>query len=202
MFFVLYFDFPIWIAVLRLVLVTTYQRNRLSESTIDGARLMAQAISLDSKFDVRVSTFGTSNGILIHAEKIGNKSLNRKHWAKKNVIHHTFLLRGVRDERNCWGFCFSWHQCGKSLLYLVVVLRELEITIRYYTGKFCKLIQVNGLYSANRVCTGQEGRLILKTFAPYPVIKFYPSTFYTRKSKRNKEKILKYLSFVLSIKFN
>lgn len=52
--------------------------NRLSESTIDGARLMAQAISLDSKFDVRVSTFGTSSGILIHAEKIGNKSLNRR----------------------------------------------------------------------------------------------------------------------------
>lgn len=51
---------------------------RLSESTIDGARLMAQAISLDSKFDVRVSTFGTSSGILIHAEKIGNKSLSRR----------------------------------------------------------------------------------------------------------------------------
>lgn len=39
---------------------------------------MAQAISLDSKFDVRVSTFGTSSGILIHAEKMGNKSLNRR----------------------------------------------------------------------------------------------------------------------------
>lgn len=52
--------------------------HRLSESTIDAARLMAQAISLDSKFDVRVSTFGTSSGILIHAEKIGNKSLNRR----------------------------------------------------------------------------------------------------------------------------
>lgn len=53
--------------------------NRLSDSTIDGARLIAQAISLDSKFDVRVSTFGTSSGnILIHAEKMGNKSLNRR----------------------------------------------------------------------------------------------------------------------------
>lgn len=60
------------------VLFHSIFRYRLSESTIDGARLMAQAISLDSKFDVRVSTFGTSSGILIHAEKIGNKSLNRK----------------------------------------------------------------------------------------------------------------------------
>lgn len=59
-------------------------RHRLSESTIDGARLMAQAISLDVKFDVRVSTFGTSSGILIHAEKMGNKSLNRKNWNSGN----------------------------------------------------------------------------------------------------------------------
>lgn len=54
-------------------------KNSLSESTIEGARLMAQAISLDNKFDVRVSTFGTSSGILIHAEKSGTKSLSRKH---------------------------------------------------------------------------------------------------------------------------
>lgn len=39
---------------------------------------MAHAISLDSKFDVRVSTFGTSSGILIHAEKMSNKNVNRK----------------------------------------------------------------------------------------------------------------------------
>lgn len=57
----------------------SFTLNRLSESTIDGARLMAQTISLDNKFDVRVSTFGTSSGILIHAEKVNNKSINRKH---------------------------------------------------------------------------------------------------------------------------
>lgn len=41
---------------------------------------MAQAISLDNKFDVRVSTFGTSSGILVHAEKPNTKSLSRRHW--------------------------------------------------------------------------------------------------------------------------
>ncbi|KAM7359523.1 uncharacterized protein ACRADG_013241 isoform 2-T4 [Cochliomyia hominivorax] len=51
---------------------------KLSESTIDQAKLMAQVISLDGKFDIKVSTFGTSSGILIHAEKCRNKSLNRK----------------------------------------------------------------------------------------------------------------------------
>lgn len=61
-----------------MIFSNTFFAHRLSESTIDGARLMAQAISLDSKFDVRVSTFGTSSGILIHAEKMGNKSLNRR----------------------------------------------------------------------------------------------------------------------------
>lgn len=59
-------------------MINFYIDYSLSESTIDGARLMAQAISMDSKFDVRVSTFGTSNGILIHAEKMGNKSFNRR----------------------------------------------------------------------------------------------------------------------------
>uniref|UniRef100_A0A1B0C9R3 NACHT domain-containing protein n=1 Tax=Lutzomyia longipalpis TaxID=7200 RepID=A0A1B0C9R3_LUTLO len=51
---------------------------RLSDSTIENARLMTQAIGLDGKFDIRVSTFGTSTGILIHVEKAGNKSLSRK----------------------------------------------------------------------------------------------------------------------------
>ncbi|XP_055851155.1 uncharacterized protein LOC129915572 [Episyrphus balteatus] len=51
---------------------------KLSESTIEHAKLMAQAISLDGKFDIKVSTFGTSSGILIHAEKSGTKSLTRK----------------------------------------------------------------------------------------------------------------------------
>ncbi|GAB0087497.1 NACHT domain-containing protein [Sergentomyia squamirostris] len=51
---------------------------RLSDSTIENARLMTQAIGLDGKFDIRVSTFGTSTGILIHVERAGNKSLSRK----------------------------------------------------------------------------------------------------------------------------
>ncbi|KAI9578222.1 hypothetical protein GQX74_015108 [Glossina fuscipes] len=51
---------------------------KLSESTIDQAKLMAQVISLDGKFDIKVSTFGTSSGILIHAERCGVKSLTRK----------------------------------------------------------------------------------------------------------------------------
>ncbi|XP_037946372.1 uncharacterized protein LOC119678555 isoform X2 [Teleopsis dalmanni] len=51
---------------------------KLSESTIEQAKLMAQAISVDGKFDIKVSTFGTSSGILIHAEKSGMKSLSRK----------------------------------------------------------------------------------------------------------------------------
>ena len=39
---------------------------------------MTQAVGLDGKFDIRVSTFGTSTGILVHAEKSGTKSLTRK----------------------------------------------------------------------------------------------------------------------------
>jgi hypothetical protein len=38
---------------------------------------MTQSLGLDGKFDIRVSTFGTSTGILIHVEKIGTKSLTR-----------------------------------------------------------------------------------------------------------------------------
>lgn len=60
-------------------LLTYFAIHRLSESTIEHARLMAQAISLDTKFDVRVSTFGTSSGILVHAEKPSTKSLSRRH---------------------------------------------------------------------------------------------------------------------------
>lgn len=52
---------------------------RLSDSSIENARLLAQTIGLDGKFDIRVSTFGTSSGILVHAEKTGTKSLSRKH---------------------------------------------------------------------------------------------------------------------------
>lgn len=57
----------------------TFFSYRLTEYTIEHAKLMAQAISFDGKFDVKVSTFGASNGILIHVEKCGVKSLNRKH---------------------------------------------------------------------------------------------------------------------------
>lgn len=39
---------------------------------------MTQSIGLDGKFDIKVSTFGTSTGILIHVEKSGIKSLTRK----------------------------------------------------------------------------------------------------------------------------
>lgn len=58
---------------------------RLSESTIEQAKLMAQVISVDGKFDIKVSTFGTSSGILIHAEKCGIKSLNRKNKDKEHT---------------------------------------------------------------------------------------------------------------------
>jgi hypothetical protein len=54
-------------------------KHRLSDSTIENVRLMTQSLSLDGKFDIRVSTFGTSSNILVHVEKIGVKSLSRKH---------------------------------------------------------------------------------------------------------------------------
>lgn len=49
--------------------------GRLTDSTIDSARLLAQTINLEGKFDLRVSTFGTSSGILVHCEKAGSKAL-------------------------------------------------------------------------------------------------------------------------------
>ncbi|XP_058055694.1 uncharacterized protein LOC131207102 [Anopheles bellator] len=51
---------------------------RLSDSTIENARLMTSNLGMDGKFDIRVSTFGTSNSILIHIEKTSTKSLSRK----------------------------------------------------------------------------------------------------------------------------
>ncbi|XP_065074702.1 uncharacterized protein LOC135698583, partial [Ochlerotatus camptorhynchus] len=51
---------------------------RLCESTIESARLMTHPLGLDGKFDIRVSTFGTSNSILVHIEKTSTKSLSRK----------------------------------------------------------------------------------------------------------------------------
>ncbi|EDS29102.1 conserved hypothetical protein [Culex quinquefasciatus] len=51
---------------------------RLCDSTIENARLMTHSLGLDGKFDIRVSTFGTSNSILIHIEKTSTKSLSRK----------------------------------------------------------------------------------------------------------------------------
>ncbi|XP_053672008.1 uncharacterized protein LOC128722185 [Anopheles nili] len=51
---------------------------RLSDSTIENARLMTSSLGMDGKFDIRVSTFGTSNSILIHIEKTATKSLSRK----------------------------------------------------------------------------------------------------------------------------
>ncbi|XP_035895256.1 uncharacterized protein LOC118504640 [Anopheles stephensi] len=51
---------------------------RLSDSTIENARLMTSSLGMDGKFDIRVSTFGTSNSILIHIEKTSTKSLSRK----------------------------------------------------------------------------------------------------------------------------
>jgi hypothetical protein len=47
---------------------------RLNDSTIESVRLMTQSLSSDGKFDIRVSTFGTSSNILLHVEKIGGKS--------------------------------------------------------------------------------------------------------------------------------
>lgn len=56
-----------------------YFPYRLSDSTIENARLMTQSLSMDGKFDIRVSTFGTSSSsILIHVERTGTKSLTRK----------------------------------------------------------------------------------------------------------------------------
>lgn len=54
------------------------QIHRLSDSSIDNVRLMTQSMNVDGKFDIRVSTFGTSSNILVHVEKIGVKSLSRK----------------------------------------------------------------------------------------------------------------------------
>uniref|UniRef100_A0A182ND38 NACHT domain-containing protein n=1 Tax=Anopheles dirus TaxID=7168 RepID=A0A182ND38_9DIPT len=51
---------------------------RLSDSTIENARLMTGSLGMDGKFDIRVSTFGTTNSILIHIEKTSTKSLSRK----------------------------------------------------------------------------------------------------------------------------
>uniref|UniRef100_A0AAG5CQG3 NACHT domain-containing protein n=1 Tax=Anopheles atroparvus TaxID=41427 RepID=A0AAG5CQG3_ANOAO len=51
---------------------------RLSDSTIENARLMTSSLGMDGKFDIRVSTFGTTNSILIHIEKTSTKSLSRK----------------------------------------------------------------------------------------------------------------------------
>ncbi|XP_058464840.1 uncharacterized protein LOC131438680 [Malaya genurostris] len=51
---------------------------RLCDSTIENARIMTHSLGLDGKFDIRVSTFGTSNSILIHIEKTSTKSLSRK----------------------------------------------------------------------------------------------------------------------------
>ncbi|XP_055585166.1 uncharacterized protein LOC129738016 [Uranotaenia lowii] len=51
---------------------------RLCNSTIENARLMTHSLGLDGKFDIRVSTFGTSNSILIHIEKTSTKSSIRK----------------------------------------------------------------------------------------------------------------------------
>ncbi|XP_055617308.1 uncharacterized protein LOC129762793 [Toxorhynchites rutilus septentrionalis] len=51
---------------------------RLCDSSIENARLMTHSLGLDGKFDIRVSTFGTSNSILIHIEKTSTKSLSRK----------------------------------------------------------------------------------------------------------------------------
>ncbi|ETN61024.1 hypothetical protein AND_007331 [Anopheles darlingi] len=51
---------------------------RLSDSSIENARLMTSSLGMDGKYDIRVSTFGTSNSILIHIEKTSTKSLSRK----------------------------------------------------------------------------------------------------------------------------
>ncbi|XP_062533624.1 uncharacterized protein LOC134202619 [Armigeres subalbatus] len=51
---------------------------RLCDSTIESAKLMTHPLGLDGKFDIRVSTFGTSNSILVHIEKTSTKSLSRK----------------------------------------------------------------------------------------------------------------------------
>lgn len=55
-----------------------YSTHRLSDSSIDNVRLMTQSMNVDGKFDIRVSTFGTSSNILVHVEKVGVKSLSRK----------------------------------------------------------------------------------------------------------------------------
>lgn len=60
---------------LKVFLVFFLQYSRLTDSTIDSARLLAQTINLEGKFDLRVSTFGTSSGILVHCEKTGSKAV-------------------------------------------------------------------------------------------------------------------------------
>lgn len=44
--------------------------RRLSDSCIDSARHLAQSIGQSNKFDIRVSTFGTSSGILVQVVRI------------------------------------------------------------------------------------------------------------------------------------
>lgn len=58
--------------------VITFLFNyRLSDATIENVRLMTQSLSHDGKFDIRVSTFGTSSSILVHVEKVGIKSKHK-----------------------------------------------------------------------------------------------------------------------------
>lgn len=86
------------------------------------------------------------------------------------------------------------------MLYLIVQFsRRIVDYNKILRIAFCKLIQVNGLYSAKHVCTGQMDRLILKTFAPNLIIKKFPSTFYTRKSKTKQEKNLEI--FIVRFKY-
>lgn len=76
--------FANWLTIFQLLIrfwfpFSSFSQRRLSDSTIENVRLMTQSLSLDGKFDIRVSTFGTSSNILVHVEKIVVKSLSRKH---------------------------------------------------------------------------------------------------------------------------
>lgn len=51
---------------------------RISDSSIEHARLLAQTVGTDGKFDIGVSTFGTTSGILVHVEKVRPRSGARK----------------------------------------------------------------------------------------------------------------------------
>lgn len=64
----------IYIGMKSKTVITLINFHRLSDSCIDSARHLAQSIGHANKFEVRVSTFGTSSGILVQVIRINTKN--------------------------------------------------------------------------------------------------------------------------------